>query len=604
MELTLSTFMQKSTLAGVPAKVKAFQQLAAEHGSDPTKALVEITLNVPDDLVGYGLEVKEPELAGEGVELTPDELALIDAACAEYAQLPVEVRSVLNGLDIKALESSGIGKPGPSIHSAKWDRCIEHVKANSPDVNAYAVCTATLGSQSMRSVFKGVSQDALHVLQVLKDNDQVPGIDQSTIAMRAGYGDQSLVADRLNELQSAGLAKQIGRNWRATDRGMISVRSVSQVAMDMMAKMLQLKSTPHTKQTTHPDLIARGGSLKAMPDGWVYGCAVLFTDPSRKDLTGDYFTKSTELAWQGLEPRIALYHHGMDSTFKDAEFKNGWQLDRIDDVGLWVKHQCDMRDEYEAAVYGMVKSKKLGLSSGAASHLVKRADDGQLLRWPISEISYTPTPAEPGTMVQAIKSLGQVKTFAELSGLKFNPLENFMDDLDNVITQVSTLRGTIDGVRQPGNPAPLEFAKKAMGDALKQLQTAKIKLQNFMAEEGKSVKPKSVNSQRPSSKLAQALSLTTLTEQDQQRVLKAIELATGTKTSWADKGNLEAVDQEILEFLDGVISASAQDIARKVGIRDNVEYLLQNLESMGYVSQLGSSGSGAYRITNRGQAQL
>jgi hypothetical protein len=498
-------------------------------------------------------------------------------------------------LDVKSVSFAGKS----DLKSAKWDRCIEHVKANSPDVNAYAVCTATLGSESMRSV----SQVAMDMMaKMLTPSYSAKGF----LPVSANDPLVREVIESVTSGETSSLNDIHPQALRAVYDILIKRDAPGDRRVVLAVERILRKKGLNTRSIDHPDLIARGGSLKAMPDGWVYGCAVLFTDPSRKDLTGDYFTKSTELAWQGLEPRIALYHHGMDSTFKDTEFKNGWQLDHVDDIGLWVKHQCDMRDEYEAAVYGMVKSKKLGLSSGAASHLVKRADDGRLLRWPISEISYTPTPAEPGTMVQAIKSLEQVKTFAELSGLKFSPISNFVDDLDDAITKVSTLRGTLDGIRDVYSKVPVDFAKSGMGEALKQLQSVKIKLQNFAAEEGKSVALKSIKpvSQRPSSKLAQALSLTTLTEQDQQRVLKAIELATGKKASWADKGNLDQPDREILKFLDGVISASAQEIARKIGLRDNVEYQLQNLESMGYVSQLGSSGSGAYRITNRGQAQL
>lgn len=43
-----------------------------------------------------------------------------------------------------------ISKPGPSIHSDKWDRCVEEV-GKDPSVNAYAICTAQLGEESFKS---------------------------------------------------------------------------------------------------------------------------------------------------------------------------------------------------------------------------------------------------------------------------------------------------------------------------------------------------------------------------------------------------------------------------------------------------------------------
>lgn len=45
-----------------------------------------------------------------------------------------------------------VEKPGASSHSAKWDRCIQHVKENGKGANAYAVCTDMLGEESFKFV--------------------------------------------------------------------------------------------------------------------------------------------------------------------------------------------------------------------------------------------------------------------------------------------------------------------------------------------------------------------------------------------------------------------------------------------------------------------
>lgn len=44
-----------------------------------------------------------------------------------------------------------VEKPGDSSHTAKWDRCVEHVKANGSNANAFAVCTAMMGDESSKS---------------------------------------------------------------------------------------------------------------------------------------------------------------------------------------------------------------------------------------------------------------------------------------------------------------------------------------------------------------------------------------------------------------------------------------------------------------------
>lgn len=59
-------------------------------------------------------------------------------------------------------------KPGGSTHTAKWDRCVAHVKSNNPDADPYAVCTAMLGDESFKAMdevqFNGIIDKALDEL--------------------------------------------------------------------------------------------------------------------------------------------------------------------------------------------------------------------------------------------------------------------------------------------------------------------------------------------------------------------------------------------------------------------------------------------------------
>jgi HK97 family phage major capsid protein len=156
------------------------------------------------------------------------------------------------------------------------------------------------------------------------------------------------------------------------------------------------------------DRIAMGGALKALAGGKVGGYALLFSGPEAKDLQGEYFTPETETLWEGNEPRPAMYHHGMDATLDGKLLGSGWRKARVDDLGVWVEAQLNLRDEYEQAIYELVQAGKLGLSSGTAGHMVQRAPDGKLTRWPIVEISFTPTPAEPRASVAPLKSVGLI----------------------------------------------------------------------------------------------------------------------------------------------------------------------------------------------------
>ena len=196
------------------------------------------------------------------------------------------------------------------------------------------------------------------------------------------------------------------------------------------------------------------------------GYALLFSDISAPDIQGDYFTAATETLWDGQERRPALYHHGLDATLNGRLLGNGWAKARIDDVGLWVETQLNLRDQYENAIYNLIKAGKLGLSSGTAAHMVQRAPDGQLTRWPVVEISFTPTPAEPRTSVAPIKSIS-LKTLREVKAMNLMELlkklvPGLSEDQCNQIEAVLTL----SGMAAPAEVLPEDDMIKALTTAL------------------------------------------------------------------------------------------------------------------------------------------
>ncbi len=177
-----------------------------------------------------------------------------------------------------------------------------------------------------------------------------------------------------------------------------------------------------------------GDTLKALDEkGRVGGYAVRFTDSTRRDLSGDYFTKDTYLGAHQGDGVDVLFHHGMPlhtsrrmtdeqkqalESFRNHIFSNTAKTKR-DDIGLFTEVVLDMSQEYENAVYKLVKAGKLGWSSGSTWHMVKRTDDGEITRWPIIEISMTPQPAEP---------LNRAVTLKAIESLKYLPLDDDAED--------------------------------------------------------------------------------------------------------------------------------------------------------------------------------
>lgn len=154
------------------------------------------------------------------------------------------------------------------------------------------------------------------------------------------------------------------------------------------------------------ELVFYGKEVKALGDGKVGGYLVHFSDAETPDLEGDYFTRETDFGSHVKTP--VYYHHGLDKALGQRVLDDGAAI-KMDDIGVWVEAQLQMRDEYEKRIYGLAEAGKLGWSSGTAGHLVEREPMGKaywIKRWPLGlDASLTPTPAEPRNEAIPLKSL-------------------------------------------------------------------------------------------------------------------------------------------------------------------------------------------------------
>lgn len=167
--------------------------------------------------------------------------------------------------------------------------------------------------------------------------------------------------------------------------------------------------------------VAFGGPLKALDDsGRVEGPLVVFGSEDATDLSRfrDYFTAETDFG-RGIKAGVdLLYNHGLekvgpqpnalsDRTLGDAELAV-----KSDPASVWMSGQLALRDDYEKKVLDAVKAGKMALSSGTASHLIRREKRpngaNKVVKWPIVEASITPIPADPRTWISgATKSLDE-----------------------------------------------------------------------------------------------------------------------------------------------------------------------------------------------------
>jgi HK97 family phage major capsid protein len=193
----------------------------------------------------------------------------------------------------------------------------------------------------------------------------------------------------------------------------------AQLQLSPMAQALRDVSglLPTKAIDLHDSMIAFGGAVKALNDtGLIELPLCMFGDPEHKDLTGQYFTPETNYHWDGKEKRPHLYHHGLDPEMGLKYLGDGLELSRIDKFALWAKSQLNLSDRYEAFLFQQAQAGKLGCSSGTAPHMIKCAEDGQILDWPIVEGSSTFSPIDWRTkgLVQPIKSLTHVQPLKAL----------------------------------------------------------------------------------------------------------------------------------------------------------------------------------------------
>jgi HK97 family phage major capsid protein len=144
-------------------------------------------------------------------------------------------------------------------------------------------------------------------------------------------------------------------------------------------------------------------SIKSMTDDAIVvaGYGVVWGD---RDLYGDTFTPETDLGIK-YHPNPPAYY---DHTLSGVETEIGITVKMAPDaVGLWVEQELDRHHEYMEGITKLIEAGALGYSTGAPGHLI-RAERTVITKWPIVDVSLTPTPAEPRTLgVQRLRAIAQ-----------------------------------------------------------------------------------------------------------------------------------------------------------------------------------------------------
>jgi hypothetical protein len=109
-----------------------------------------------------------------------------------------------------------------------------------------------------------------------------------------------------------------------------------------------------------------------------------------KDADGEYFSENTDFMLREGDERPVLYYHGADSVgspMARPEVIGKARVSRRDHQGLWFEVVLDKAKSFAQRIYDAALNGLARASSGALNYLVRRGGDGELLTWPIGELT-------------------------------------------------------------------------------------------------------------------------------------------------------------------------------------------------------------------------
>ena len=193
--------------------------------------------------------------------------------------------------------------------------------------------------------------------------------------------------------------------WNAAYSSTCKTRSdrdecASKIAWGAVKKKYKKEGETWVAKTVHVSRTGRVGTgkvtwIKSAVEGLIGGYLVKWGSSEEKDLMGEWFTEDTDFWLDRWAHRPLLYQHGLDYALKGSDAVVGTMDDyELDEIGLWIQGQLDLRHRYKQAIEELIDQKALNLSSGALPRFVERSSEGWIKTWPIVEATLTPTPAE------------------------------------------------------------------------------------------------------------------------------------------------------------------------------------------------------------------
>lgn len=156
---------------------------------------------------------------------------------------------------------------------------------------------------------------------------------------------------------------------------------------------------PATKSTkSETPMLSMRNAVKKVGDYRIKGYGVVF---GGKDLYGETFESDTDFGESRSFVGMPVYYdHALGSIRSQIGEVKAYQFT---DDGIEFEIELDRRKAYADTLMQLADADALGMSSGSGQHLVVISNN-KIKRWPLLELSLTPTPAEPRTSASPIKT--------------------------------------------------------------------------------------------------------------------------------------------------------------------------------------------------------
>ncbi len=109
-----------------------------------------------------------------------------------------------------------------------------------------------------------------------------------------------------------------------------------------------------------------------------------------RDEWGEYFSERTDFMLELGESRPSLYFHGFDPDGyreKSPPILGRALATMRDDMGLWFEVVLNKATKYAERIWKAAIQGTARASTGAVGHLTRTSGDGEVLMWPIGELS-------------------------------------------------------------------------------------------------------------------------------------------------------------------------------------------------------------------------